>query len=185
MTWLDRVLPQRIRRALFRFAIYGSLLVSGEVAFYSLVKIGRRLPDFVAWMFHFQWAVDDRLGLERVWTVPIRTLYGQASLWMFFVYGAIALLGLETAYRRIKKWPWLARGGVYMVVILAMECALGWVLVLTTGYEIWYYADGLAIFRYTSLAIAPMWFVLGLLSENFMHIIDKLARVKLELRTTR
>lgn len=104
---------------------------------------------------------------------------------MFFVYGSIALFGLETAYHHIKKWHLLWRGLVYMVVILAMECATGWVLVFLTGYEIWYYADRWAILRYTSLAIAPMWFLLGLLSENFIHIIDKLTRVKIELTATR
>jgi uncharacterized membrane protein len=101
---------------------------------------------------------------------------------MFLVYGSIALFGLEPAYRRIKGWPIVARGLVYMTVILAMECATGWILRAVTGYDIWYYEDGaLTVFRYTSLAIAPMWFVLGLVSENFLHIIDKLTRVKLEL----
>ena len=178
----DRALPPRaLRRALFRFVVYGSLLVAGEVAFYTVVKVGRRLPAAASWLFRFQWLVDSRLGLGSVWQAPVRVLYGQASLWMFFVYGSIALFGLEPAYRRIRRWPWLARGATYMAIILAMECAAGWLLRAVTGYDIWYYEDGaLTLLRYTSLAIAPMWFALGLLSENFIHIIDKLTRVKLE-----
>jgi hypothetical protein len=176
--------PKRIRRALFRFLVYGSLLLAGEVAFYTAVKIGRHLPAFASWLFQFHWRVDGRLHLDDVWDAPVRVLYGQASLWMFLVYGSIALFGLEPAYRRIKNWPLVARGLVYMTVILAMECATGWILRAITGYDIWYYEDGaLTVFRYTSLAIAPLWFVLGLASENFLHIIDKLTRVKLELGT--
>lgn len=176
---------QRARRAAFRFFVYGALLVAGEVAFYTLVKIGRLLPAPADALFQFLWRVDDRLDLGRVWAVPIRTLYGQASLWMFLVYGAIALFGLEAAYRHVKGWNVVARGTVYMLVILSMECATGWVLRALTGYEIWYYADRWAVLRYTSLAIGPMWFLLGLLSENFLHIIDKLTRVKLELEAVR
>jgi hypothetical protein len=173
---------KRIKRAAFRFFIYGSLLVAGEVSFYTLVKVGRRLPVFLAWLFQFNWAVDARLELGHIWEVPIRTLYGQASLWMFFVYGSIALFGIEPAYHRIKQWPWFIRGCLYMLIILTMECGTGWLLKAITGYEIWYYQDGmLTLLRYTSLAIAPMWFALGLISENFIHLVDKLTRTKREL----
>lgn len=99
---------------------------------------------------------------------------------MFLVYGLIALFGMEWAYRKLRGRHWLLRGAVYMTVVLVMECASGWVLRAATGYDIWYYSDPYAILRYTSLAIGPMWFVLGLTSENFIHIIDKLTRVKLE-----
>jgi hypothetical protein len=173
------------RRAAFRFFVYGSLLVAGEVAFYTLVKLGRLMPAPIDGLFQFIWLVDPALELGRVWTVPIKSLYGQASLWMFFVYGAIALFGLETAYHRVRRWPWLLRGLLYAVVILAMECATGWVLLWGTGLKIWYYADRWSIFTFTSLAIAPLWFALGLLAENFHHIIDKLTRVKGELEQVR
>jgi hypothetical protein len=178
-------LPKRFRRALFRFLIYGSLLVAGEVAFYTVVKVGRRLPGFLSWIFQFHWKVDPWLDLCHVWDAPVKVLYGQASLWMFLVYGSIALFGLEPAYHWMKGkgWPMPARGAVYMAIILAMECATGWILRALTGWDIWYYEDGaLTILKYTSLAIAPMWFILGLVSENFIHVIDKLTRVKGELR---
>jgi len=173
---------RRARRATYRFLIYGSLLVAGEVAFYTIVKVGRRLPEWANWLFGFHWLVDARLGLGHVWDVPVRTLYGQASLWMFFVYGGITLFGIEPAYARIRHWPVVARGLVYMLIILTLECATGWALVALTGYEIWFYEDGaLTVLRYTSLAIAPMWFIVGLVAENFIHIIDKLTRTKLAL----
>ena len=177
--------PSSVRRAAFRFFVYGSLLVAGEVAFYTVVKTGRLLPSPLCDLFHFVWLVDPSLELGRVWEVPIKSLYGQASLWMFFVYGAIALFGLEWAYHRVRGWPWFLRGLLYAVVILAMECATGWVLLGVTGLKIWYYADRFAILTFTSLAIAPLWFVLGLMAENFHHIIDKLTRVKAELEQVR
>lgn len=177
--------PSAVRRAAFRFFVYGSLLVAGEVAFYTVVKVGRLLPRPICDLFQFVWLVDPSLELGRVWAVPIKSLYGQASLWMFFVYGAIALFGLETAYHRVRAWPWLLRGLLYAAVILAMECATGWILLAVTGLRIWYYADRFAILTFTSLAIAPLWFVLGLMAENFHHIIDKLTRVKGELERVR
>src|SRR5512133_181652 len=99
-----------VRRAAFRFFVYGSLLVAGEVAFYTVVKIGRLMPAPFDALFQFVWLVDPRLELGRVWPVPLISLYGQASLWMFFVYGSIALFGLETAYHRLRRWPWVLRG---------------------------------------------------------------------------
>ncbi|MBN2511236.1 MAG: hypothetical protein JXB03_13230 [Spirochaetales bacterium] len=173
---------QIVNRALFRFLIYGAIGTIGEVGFYTVLKIGRTLPPFLSWIFSYHWLVDPRLGLNQMWEVPIRTLYGQASLWMYLVYGAVCLFGLERSYRHIRHWPVLVRALLYGLVILVMECALGWVLRALVGYDIWYYDDGpLTIFRYTSFAVLPMWCIVGLFSENFFHIIDKLTRVKNEL----
>jgi hypothetical protein len=162
------------RRAAFRFFIYGAMMMAGEVAFYTLVKIGRAMPcTFVNSLFHFQWLVDPGLGLDAVWRAPVRALYGQASLWMFFVYGGIGLFGIEPMFKRIGHCHWMLRGITYMLVILFMECATGWMLRGITGYDIWYYADRYAIFKYTSWAIAPLWFITGLLSENFVNFVNK------------
>jgi hypothetical protein len=175
-------LHKRLQGAVFRFLIYGSVLVAGEVSFYTIVKVGRQLPFWLAWAFQFQWAVDARLELGHVWDAPVRTLYGQASMWMFFVYGCIALFGVEPAYHHVKSLPWVVRGVLYTIVILSMECAAGWILRALTGYDIWYYEDGvLTILRYTSLAIAPAWFAVGLISESFIRLVDKLTRIEVEL----
>ena len=165
------------KRALFRYCVYGSLLVFGEVSFYTIVKIGRMVP-LLKELFVFQWAVDTKLNLGAVWETPVKVLYGQASLWMFFVYASIAVFGLEPAYKRLRNRNIFLRGFVYMVIILAMECATGRLLLFLTGYEIWYYAGPLSLFRYTSLAIAPMWFIVGLMSENFINLVAKLNQTK-------
>jgi hypothetical protein len=165
---------EALRHALFRFFVYGSLGVAGEVGFYTLVKIGRAVPlSFINWLFAFEWRVDPRLNLGAVWDTPISVLYGQASLWMFFVYGAIGLLGIESLYKRIRRDNWVFRGLAYMTVILALECASGWVLRFFLGYDIWYYTGRGVIFKYTSLAIAPLWFITGLLSENMVNLVTK------------
>jgi hypothetical protein len=175
---------KRGRRALYRFCMYGAIMLMTEIGFYNIVRIGRHLP-IARYMFQFGWKVDvGGVDLNAMWDAPMLSLYGQASLWMFLVYGAIILFGVERAYSRLKKYPWFVRGGVYMAVILFGECVTGWMLYgllyLFTGQgmRIWYYDDPLAILQFTSLAIAPMWFVAGLLSENFFHIIDKLTRLK-------
>lgn len=171
---------KRLRQALFRFCIYGALLVAGEVAFYTITKIGRMLP-LVSWLFQYDWEVDPVLKLGNVWKVPVMTLFGQASLYMFIVYGAICVVGLEPAYRFMKRKdiPVVLRGLVYMCIILFMECTLGWILKFATGYDIWIYYGPGTLFTYTSLAIAPMWFVCGLISENVINLIDSFDELKL------
>lgn len=115
-----------------------------------------------------------RLGLDRVWDVPLRTLFGQVSLWMFFVYASIGLFGVEPIYKRIRSAHWFFRGLAYMAIVLAMEWATGWVVRALSGYEIWYYDDPLSFsLRYTSLAIGPLWFVIGLAAENFLAFVTK------------
>lgn len=174
--------PKRIRQALFRFCIYGALLVAGEVAFYTITKVGRLIPVLSA-LFHYDWEVDPALCLGQIWSVPIMTFFGQASLYMFFVYGAICVVGLEPAYRAMKKKdvPIFFRGIVYMVIILFMECTLGWVLKFLTGYDIWIYYGPGTLFTYTSLAIAPMWFICGLISENVISLIDSFDDLKMNV----
>jgi hypothetical protein len=174
------------KRAAFRFFIYGAMMISGEVAFYTVVKLGRSVPlDFLNRLFKFEWLVDPRLNLGAIWEAPIKVLYGQASLWMFFVYAAIGLFGIEPVYKRIRRQHWLLRGLTYMFIILFMECACGWALRGLLGYDIWYYRDRYDILKYTSWAIAPMWFVVGLLSENFVNFVLKYNEKKDQLRVLR
>ena len=169
-----------IRRAVFRFCVYGAILVFSEVAFYNITKIGRKIP-IVNELFHYQWCVDSKLHLSAIWDTPVSVLYGQASLWMFFVYASICLFGIEPVYKKIRHRNIFLRGFTYMCIVLVMECLTGWILYGITGYKIWYYSGTLAIFTFTSLAIAPMWFIVGLMSENFIHLVAKLNLTKDQL----
>ncbi len=174
---------KKIRRAIVRYIIYGGIMVAGEVSFYTVSKVGRSMPDWINWFFKYNWRVDPVLGINHIWDIPIETFYGQASLWMFFVYASIFVFGLEPMYKKIKHWNWFIRGIIYMLIILSMECLTGWILLWITGYSIWYYQDGpLTIFTYTSWAIAPMWFALGMISERVIDIIHKLTEMKALLK---
>ncbi len=173
---------KRARQGLFRFCIYGALLVAGEVAFYTITKVGRIIPQ-ISFLFQYEWLVDPKLELGHIWDIEIHTLFGQASLYMFFVYATICVFGLEPAYRFMKKKdvPLILRGIVYMFIILGLECALGWVLVWLTGCQIWYYRGPGTIWVYTSWAIAPMWFICGLISENVINLIDSFDELKMNV----
>jgi hypothetical protein len=165
------IAKRRLQRLLARFFLYGMLGLAGEILFYDLTRAGRLVPG-LGWLFAYDWRVDDRLGLTAVWQVPLSSLYGQASAWMFFVYGTI-LVTLERLREALAGWNRLLRGLAYTATILSLECGLGWVLRGLTGYDVWYYADSLAVLRYTSLAIAPMWFLLGASLEGLCPVVQR------------
>lgn len=173
-------LGKRVSQGAFRFCVYGAILLASDVAFYTVVKVARLIP-FVKGFFGFTRTVDPELALDRIWEVPAITLFGQSSLYLFFAFGAIAVFVLEPACRffREKDVGAPLRGVAYAAIIMASECALGPVLRLVTGYDIWRYGDPLAGIRYTSLAIAPVWFVAGLLSEKLMDLVESFDRMKL------
>lgn len=166
-----------LKKFCFKFMAYGVFFVFGEIVFYNLTKFGRTLPDWLNWLFSYNWQIDARLDLTQVWNVPLKTLYGQASLWMFFVYASVGAFGIEPAYNKIKKWPIVLRGLVYACIILVMECAEGWLLKLIVGYDIWYYADGgFTVLKYTTLKLAPIWFAVGLFAEYYIKLINDLIK---------
>ena len=153
------------RFALGRLVVYGTVGLASELFFYNLCKLARGTP-LLGWAFQFDWRVDPRLGLDGVWSAPTEALYGQASLWMFLVYGGCSLLLVEPLYRRLAAWPMLVRALAYALAILAGEWATGWGLKGLTRYDIWYYADAGALGRMTSVYLVPAWCVTGLIAEG-------------------
>ena len=91
-----------------RLVVYGTVGLASELFFYNLCKLARGTP-LLGWAFRFDWRVDPRLGLDAVWSAPTEALYGQASLWMFLVYGGCSLLLVEPLYRASARWPLPAR----------------------------------------------------------------------------
>lgn len=175
--------PARLKRGwagVKRFMIYGVLMIFGEVSFYTIVRTGRTIP-LIRYLFQFDWFVDKDLYLSQVWTAPIIVLYGQASLWMFLVYGWAIFFGVEIIYRRLRWLPIPFRLVLYGAVICFWECLWGWFLLWVTGYSIWEYGDPLTVFRYTSLAIFPLWCILGLLAEKALGTIEKLSMMEFRL----
>ena len=164
-TPLPWALRGALQFALGRLVVYGTVGLASELFFYNLCKVGRGTP-VLRWAFQFDWRVDPRLGLDAVWSAPTEALYGQASLWMFLVYGGCSLLLVEPLYRRCARWPLPARALAYALAILAGEWATGWGLRALTTYDIWYYADAGALGRMTSLYLVPAWCVTGLVAEG-------------------
>lgn len=169
----------RFLHGLFRLCIYGSLLMAGEIGFYTLCKVGRLIP-VVKYLFTFNWQVDPSLGMNAVWDTPIYGFFGQSSLYMFLVYGIICAFGCEPAYKWMKKrdFPYLFRVFVYMSIILIYEALLGWLLYGITGLKIWYYDDWGSWPVFTSFAIAPMWFILGLFGEKIINTLDSFENMR-------
>lgn len=177
---LERGPRLRILFALFRIALYGFLGLGSEVLFYTLVRVGRMVP-VLEWFFRFSWKVDPALGLDRVWSVPLVTLFGQCSLWMFLVYATASFGLIEPIYRRTWRRPIWLRGALYGVAILLFEALSGLGLQRLTGYAIWYYDDALAFLGMTSLYILPIWMATGLLVEAiYRELMDPRVREALE-----
>lgn len=147
----------------FRFFIYGLFGVALEIVFYNLVRNLRGVP-VLGLLFQFDWQVDKALDLGAVWSVPAVSLYGQCSLWMFFVYG-VASFCIEFIYRNASDVPWAVRALVYGLVIFLWECLSGWLLYWGTGYKIWFYADPGNFYEMTSWRILPIWCFTGLVVE--------------------
>jgi hypothetical protein len=181
---LPWVLRTPARFALLRLAVYGTVGLASELFFYNLVRWCRR-TSLLAWAFRFDWRVDPRLHLDAVWQAPQEALYGQASLWMFLVYGVCSLLLIEPLFRRTRHLPWVVRGTAYALAILVYEWASGWALKWATGYAIWYYADPAALGTMTSWALVPSWMVTGLIAEGLYRGMRLLAPLVQQARAVR
>src|SRR5262249_25636980 len=67
------------------------------------------------------------------------SLMGTTYLWMFPVYGLLAV-AFEPAHDALRGRPWLLRGAIYAAGILAVEYAAGWLLRRLVGRCPWDYS---------------------------------------------
>ncbi len=164
----------------FRFLLYAILGIALEVALYSMARAGREIP-LVKYLFAFQWQVDPRLDLDGPWHSPLKTMFGQSSLWMIPVY-ALPSLTIEVIYRSgLFKQPWWVRAPIYGLVIMAFELTTGLALKAITGYAIWMYVDPGNVMEMTSFYILPIWMVTGLLIERiYRELMDPGLRAALQ-----
>lgn len=183
----DRVGPRHAAavRTVLRLALYGVLGVFFEVASFSIVRVGRAVPG-LCYLFAFDSRPDPTLGLDGMWQVPWRTLFGQTSLWMVPVY-ALAALCIEQLYRRaLLHRPWYLRAVVYGGVILVIELITGLLLRGLTGFAIWMYHDRGNLWQMTSLFILPVWMAVGLAVELLgRELMEPELRTELEARLAR
>lgn len=111
-------------------------------------------------------------GVEICWT-GMGSLFrgdwrleGNTYLWMLPIYGLAVLL--EPLHEGIRRWPWLARGLVWVGVIWALEFVTGGTLEIAVGACPWDYTGKTpySVLGLIRLDYAPAWFLLGLLFER-------------------
>ena len=102
-------------------------------------------------------------------------LRGTTYLWMFPIYGLIAIL-YEPVHDTIRAWAWPLRGVIYMLGFFAIEYLTGWLLKRITGSCPWDYSKWslYSIHGYIRLDYAPIWFLLGLGLEPIHDILVRL-----------
>jgi len=119
---------------------------------------------------------------EVLWTGLINSLKmknprlkGHSTVWMFFVYGAIAFIILfVTTF--FSEYPWWFRGILYATLILCWEYMSGFMIKKLVGMAPWDYStneshDGIAskkrfhLHGLICLEYFPLWFVEGLFAE--------------------
>lgn len=157
------------RHELLLWLITATVGVAGEIGFYTLIKVGARVPFVGPLLFGFAWRVDSRLPLDGVWHVPIRMLFGQCSLWMAPVYATCTCAMIRPLARLLRRWPFWARAAVYGVVIALAEGAWGLLYQALLGFSVWTYRDaGAVLGGATSLRIVPLWMLVGLFAERLV-----------------
>ena len=92
-------------------------------------------------------------------------LKGTTCIWMFPIYGLAVFL--EPVHDRIRHLPLIIRGGIYMVLIFAVELISGLLLRLVLGECPWNYVNKtLSICGIITLEYAPVWFAYGVMFEK-------------------
>ena len=96
-------------------------------------------------------------------------LRGVTSIWMFPIYGLAIFL--EPIHNRIKHLPLILRGGIYMVLIFAVELISGLLLRWILGVCPWNYVNKRSVCGIITLEYAPVWFVVGIIFEKIHYVI--------------
>ncbi|MGE5633174.1 MAG: putative ABC transporter permease [Caulobacteraceae bacterium] len=93
------------------------------------------------------------------------TMRSQTYIWMFPIYGL--MIFLEPIHDNIRNAPVVIRGGVYTIIIFAIEYVTGGILKEFLGRCPWNYGIGpYSIDGIITLSFIPVWFIGGLLFEK-------------------
>jgi len=100
-------------------------------------------------------------------------LVGWTSMWMFPIYGL--MIFLEPIHNRIRNYPLIIRGGIYIVLIFLVEFFAGLILSVILGKCPWdYTGSSLSVCGVIRLDFAPVWFIGGLLFEKLHDILKSI-----------
>jgi uncharacterized membrane protein len=102
-------------------------------------------------------------------------LRGTTCIWMFPIYGLAVFL--EGVHCRIRHLPLIVRGGIYMVLIFAVELISGLLLRWVLGVCPWNYENrALSVYGIITLDYAPIWFLLGIMFEKLHDTIMRIEK---------
>jgi len=138
-----------------RFIIYGLVGLSLEVAF---------------------------TAINSLFTVGDKNLSGFSSLWMIPVYGLGVVFEKVHLKMDAAKIHWFHRGVIWMILIWAVEYAVGTMYKNILGISPWTYDGKYAVDGLVRLDYGPLWFICGLFFEK-LH--DILVFVQWAVRRTR
>jgi uncharacterized membrane protein len=101
-------------------------------------------------------------------------LVGTTTLWMFPIYGSIALL-YEPAHAAIREWPLAARAVAWSLGFTAVEWVSGWLIARLIGRCPWDYSGRrFAINPYVRWDFLPIWALVGLALEPLSDLLIRL-----------
>ncbi|NLI58150.1 MAG: hypothetical protein GX387_06480 [Clostridium sp.] len=115
-------------------------------------------------------------SIEIVWTGLHSLIFGDivmqayTNLWMFFIYGCAIFL--EPLHDIMKKWRWVFRGVLWVIIIWGIEYTSGTILLNLLGHYPWYYSGKFAIDNLVRIDYGPAWFVAGLIFERVHKTLD-------------
>lgn len=99
-------------------------------------------------------------------------LRGVTYIWMFPIYGLAIFI--EPVHNKIRRWPLILRGGVYTLIIFAIEYSSGFILKHLLGVCPWDYGNRLmSVNGFIRLDFTPVWFCMGLLFEKVHDYLER------------
>jgi uncharacterized membrane protein len=133
---------------LHRFLIWGALGLLGEVIYTAIYNLIRK-KDL--------------------------TLTGKTYLWMFPIYGLIAVL-YEPAHDWLRSWHWIIRAVIWSAGFTLIEWIAGWMLHHTIGTCPWDYQRAgakMALGPYIRADYFPLWAAVGMLLEPLTDVVGR------------
>jgi uncharacterized membrane protein len=93
---------------------------------------------------------------------------------MFPIYGLLAIL-FPPVSEFVAPFGWPIRGLAYMSGIYLIELISGSILTALIGTHVWQYTDRFNYKGQITLLYAPVWFLVGLLTERYLPWVERVA----------
>jgi len=126
------------------------------------------LYGFAGWCIEIFWT---GLGTALKGSIDMK---GFTYIWMLPIYGMGVFM--EPIHDKIRRYPLLVRGGVWVLIIFTIEYLSGWLLSVTTGACPWDYTGNTpySVNGYIRLDYALPWFGVGIIFEHIHDYLDNL-----------